>query len=384
MEVKYHEGIAKFDVAFVGDVFLQTRSGMERPFSTRVESLFQQMPWVIVNLETVLAENGQAQQKAYCSRSDPAMAFYLKETGINAVNLANNHTFDYGSEGFRQTLSTLETAGVSYFGVLKDGQQQPFLFRVGGCHIGILGYTIGSEKNVEIGTASIDRVQIQEDLVDLKARNVDRIVINLHWGEEYVDYPSPEQQRLGRELIDCGADVIIGHHPHVVQGIERYKEGVIFYSLGNFNFINSSNLDRLFPGTCWGLIALLRFSQSSPVEHSCIPVQIDKEYRPFMPPRIESEAFLEYLAQISEPLVPEIEKLFWLREASWPHFRNHLPSFIFRIEKYGLSHLIQMVRWLISPSNYGFYIGLIMKFASKFNRVDKSPECPRPLSQNAN
>ena len=315
---------------------------------------------------------------------DPIMANYLKETGINAVNLANNHTFDYGSEGFRQTLSTLETVGVSYFGVRRDGQQQPFVLRIDGCNIGILGYTIGGTEDVDIGSALLDELQILKDIEDLRARGVERMIINLHWGEEYVAFPSPDQQRVARQLIDSGADVIIGHHPHVVQGIERYKEGVIFYSLGNFNFINSSNLDRLFPGTCWGLIALLRFSQSSPVEYSCIPVQIDDEYRPFLPPRNESEAFLEYLTRISEPLEPEIEHSFWLREASWPHFRNHLPSFIRRIRKYGLSHLIQMVRWLISPSNYGFYIGLIMKFASKFNRVDKSPECPRPLSQNAN
>ena len=380
MIIPCDDTVSEFDVAFVGDVFLQTRSGMEPPFSSEIESLFRQIPWVIANLETVLTENGQAQQKAYCSRADPTMAFYLKETGINAVNLANNHTYDYGAKGFRQTVSTLETAGISYFGVRKDGQQPPFVLWIDGCSICILGYTFGG---VEEGAALLDEQQILQDIEDVRAQGVDRMIINLHWGEEYVAFPSPDQQRVARNLIDCGADVIIGHHPHVVQGIERYKEGIIFYSLGNFNFINSSNLDRLFPGTCWGLIILLRFPKSSPVEYSYIPVQVDDEYRPIFAPKNEIEHFLQYLALISKPLDPEIKYLFWYQEASWPHFRNHIASFIRRIRKYGMRHLYQMARWLVSPSNYGFYFGLAMKLASNVNRASKSPQCPWPLSQNA-
>ena len=100
------------------------------------------------------------------------MAYYLKETSINAVNLANNHTFDYGSEGFRQTLSTLETVGVSYFGVRRDRQQQPFVLWIDGCNIGILGYTIGGAEDVDIGTAMLDELQILKDIEELEVLTI--------------------------------------------------------------------------------------------------------------------------------------------------------------------------------------------------------------------
>jgi poly-gamma-glutamate synthesis protein (capsule biosynthesis protein) len=179
-------------------------------------------------------------------------------------------------------------------------------------------------------------------------------------------------------MIDWGGDVIIGHHPHDVQGIERYKNGVIFYSLGNFNFINSSSMDRSFPCTRWGLIVLLRFSQSSSVEYLCLPVRINEEYQPEFPPEDKRQAFLAYLEQISKPLTPAVQPWFWFRRAAAPHFRNHLPSFVRRIRLYGLLHLYQMVRWLISPSNYGFYLGLILHFMDSISGRSSSIRCPEP------
>jgi len=373
-----YKGMSHFNVAFVGDFFLQTRSGIERPISDRVEAYLQQVPWVFANLETVLAESGVSLQKSYISRSVPGMAAYLHEVGIKAVNLANNHTFDYGLDGFRQTIIALQNFKIAYFGAICDGKQSPFLFHDGSCSIGVLGYTIGSTEESGIGVALLSERRVKEDIMGLKSRNVDRIIVNLHWGEEYVAYPSTQQQRVARRMIDWGADVIIGHHPHVVQGIERYKDGLIFYSLGNFNFINSSGLDRLFPCTRWGLIVLLRFSQSASVEYLCLPVRINEEYQPEFPPEDKRQVFLAYLDQISEPLTPAIQPWFWFRHAAVPHFRNHLPSFVRRIRRYGIRHLYQMVRWLISPSNYGFYLGLILHLLDSISGRNPSIRCPDP------
>jgi len=369
----------KSKIIAVGDVFINTKSGTLRPFSTEIETFFQSGSCVLINLETVLIDNGQPQKKAVPIRTNSGMANYLQETGISVVNLANNHSLDYGLEGFEATLSALDAAEVEYIGVLHDGKQKPFLFQENGCKFGILGYTIGCRQNYASPIARVDEQEIIQNIRDLKSEHIDRVIINMHWGEEYVAYPSPEQQQLARSLIDHGADVIIGHHPHVVQGIEIYKSGVIFYSLGNFNFMNSRSLDQCFPSTQWGLIALLDFSAGQSVNYHIIPVQIDMEYRPRFAPKDEEEAFLAYIRKISKPLRPNIEKIFWLREAAWPHFRNNIPSFFQRIKRYGLQHFYQMLRWLISTSNYGFYLGLILGLIARIlGRSIPKTVCPKP------
>jgi poly-gamma-glutamate synthesis protein (capsule biosynthesis protein) len=315
----------------------------------------------MINLETVLADTGQAQQKAVILRVAPSATEYLREIGVDVVNLANNHSMDYGLEGFSTTCATLESAGIEYVGVLKDGVQQPAIVCVGGLNLGILGYTTAGSHRYDFGIALLDQQRVEQDIADLLSKNVDRVIVNLHWGEEYVVYPAPDQQRLARQLIESGADVIIGHHPHVVQGIERYRNGVIFYSLGNFNFVGTTSLARHLPSARWGLAVLLNFASDSALEYMCVPVHIDQEYRPCFAPENEARAFLAYVKAISEPLKPEIRRLFWLQEASWPHFRNHLPSFVRRIRRYGISHFFLLLRWLISPRNYGFYLGLFLK-----------------------
>ncbi len=280
----------QYDMLIAGDAILATKSGNLPPFSSEIEDLIGRTPYSMINLETVLCRDGRLLEKAIVLRADPTMAKYLQVVGIKAVNLANNHTFDYGPDGFRQTLSVLENSGVGYFGVTETGIQSPYLFQANGLNIAVLGYTIGGTGDSDIGVARLDERRIKGDIADLKSRNIDRIIVNLHWGEEYVAYPSPEQQRIARRLIDAGADVIVGHHPHVVQGIEKYKNGAIFYSLGNFNFVTSNIMPRFFACDRWGLMLLLRFPSHAPVDFLCIPIvmnishvcQRQKRIRPFL------------------------------------------------------------------------------------------------------
>lgn len=354
----------------VGDTFLKAKSSGTRPMGSEIESILLSAPCTLMNLETVLAgeHTGHPLQKAVNLRVSPEWAQYLREIGVDVVNLANNHSMDYGVEGLQSTCAALDDAGIKYVGLIHQGKQHPCVIELEGLRIGILGYADTRRTTAEPTVAPLDRHRIQEDIDNLRLEAVDRILINLHWGEEYVAYPAPWQQRFARELVDVGTDIIIGHHPHVVQGVESYGRGLIFYSLGNFNFGSSSTIGRHSLIARWGIMVSLDLGSASDLGYQCTPVHIDEEYRPCLVSQKQSETLLKYLRNISEPLVPEIGRLFWLREASWPYFHNHVPSFIRRIRRYGLRHAIQMLRWLVSPHNYGFYLGLLLGIVHRSSR----------------
>ncbi len=342
-------------IAIIGDTILKSNCEEVHPFSYEISKFLKTIPCTVLNLETVLSSNEEFKEKAVSLSTNPENVKYLKEIGVKAVNLANNHVFDQGLEGYLLTLTTLESAGVSFFGVLQQGKQPPYIVEFDGLRIGFLGYSIESNEKPE-GIPPLEISSIREDVKSLKNKNIEKIIVNLHWGEEYVPFPSNKQQKMARSIIELGVDVIIGHHPHVVQGVEEYRQGVIFYSIGNFNFPTFGN----FSGTRWGLIVLLKFEELK-TYYSFLPVKIDSKFRPYFPPEEYCELFRNYISRISLVLKPNISSSFWFKEAAIPHFSNHIPSFILRIKKYGFKHFLLMVRWLLSPSNYKYYLGLFFK-----------------------
>jgi len=147
---------------------------------------------------------------------------------VEAVNIANNHAYDYLQQGFDDTVQTLENAGIGYFGY----HYQP-IETVKGIRIGLLGYE-GWEATNKL------KQQIKNDIKEMKQRT-DLIIVSFHWGIERAHYPTPDQMDLGHYAVDQGADLVVGHHPHVLQGIEEYKGKYIVYSLGNFLFGGNKN-----------------------------------------------------------------------------------------------------------------------------------------------
>ncbi len=191
----------------------------------------------ILNLEGPITTSEVGQDKIYNFKFDPIVTDILSQNNFNLVNLANNHIYDYYSKGVEDTFHHLKTAGVEHFGGMKLEDS----------------YTIKSVGDKKIAFVGIDETTrpIKLDnfyplLQKLKSEN-DFVFVNIHWGYEYDKLPSKFQEDIGHSLIDNGADVVIGHHPHVVQSVEVYKNGVIFYSLGNFIF------DQLLPDTKIGL-----------------------------------------------------------------------------------------------------------------------------------
>ncbi|MEH7154897.1 CapA family protein [Neobacillus drentensis] len=198
-------------------------------FVKGLDDIFLNDDFTTVNLETTLTNATKKAVKTFRFKGDPSYAKILELGGIEAVNLANNHIHDYLDKGYQDTMASLEKQNIGYF-----GYDHKYITTVKDTKIGALGYEGWSD------TAEI-RSQVSKDIKELRAQGAQIILVHYHWGSERHYAPDSSQQSLARYTIDSGADLILGHHPHVVQGIEEYKGKFIVYSLGNFMFGGNKN-----------------------------------------------------------------------------------------------------------------------------------------------
>lgn len=195
-------------------------------FFRKVKPVFEADDLTLVNLETTLTTSNKAADKSFRFKGDPAYVNILKAGGIEMVNISNNHIHDYLEQGFNDTLKTLRKGGILY-----SGEGHIAYYSVKGVNIASIGYT---------GWNTLIKESLRSDIMEARKKS-DIVIVSFHWGEERVFYPDSVQTALGRFCIDQGADVVVGHHPHVVQGIEQYKGKYIVYSLGNFCFGGNLN-----------------------------------------------------------------------------------------------------------------------------------------------
>ncbi|EHO41994.1 Capsule synthesis protein, CapA [Caldithrix abyssi DSM 13497] len=237
---------------FTGDVLLAHH--FEYYVKQRITYPFDKIPWFkeadvsVINLEAPFTSSDSAMEKPYVFKAKPKYVEVLKYGGVDLVNLANNHIYDYGKEGLLETLETLERAGLAFIGAGRNINQarKPAIFEIKGLKLAFMGYyglraheESHPATETEPGTALRKLKYIKEDIKQLKDR-VDFITVIFHWGQEKKNIPEADQIRFAHRVIDYGADLIVGHHPHVLQGVEKYKKGVIVYSLGNFIFGGNS------------------------------------------------------------------------------------------------------------------------------------------------
>ncbi len=201
----------------------------------------------MVNLECPITTRGTRIEKPYNFRMKPRYLKALTSAGIDIVNLANNHIYDYGEVGLFDTISYLDSVGIRHVGAgkNKEGAHAPVVLNVHGIRIAFLGYYGGGEApkatKRRAGVADRDIEDIISDVADARNESgANYVIVTLHWGTELADAPDPGQIQFAHDVIDAGANLVIGHHPHVFQGIERYESGVIVYSLGNFLFGGNS------------------------------------------------------------------------------------------------------------------------------------------------
>jgi gamma-polyglutamate biosynthesis protein CapA len=215
-----------------------------------MESYLKNADYVSGNFEhPVLIEEEQNYEKAdkyiHLSTNKEAVQA-VKDAGFTVMNLANNHMMDYSEKGLNDTVNIFREKELSFVGAGENMQQAKNIVYndVNGIRVATLGFTDAYvdgfivEEN-QPGVLSMNPDMLFNQIIDAKNSkrgNADLVVVHAHWGQEYDDEPSPRQQELGRAMVEAGADIIVGHHPHVLQSFEVYKDGIIFYSLGNFIF----------------------------------------------------------------------------------------------------------------------------------------------------
>ncbi len=244
-------------LAAVGDInmdrapaYILTELGdLPYPFAL-VKPVFDAADYTIGNLETALGDVGEPAAKRYPFRSPPVAAEALAVGGVDLVSLANNHAQDYGPEALLQGIDLLHAAGVATVGggANDEAAHAPHVADIGGLRVAFLGYVhvpIEAVTNFDTqtwaatadapGLAWGDPARIRADVAAARPE-ADLVVVILHSGYEYIEEPSEEQVAAARAAVDAGADLVVGHHAHILQGIHRYTDGVIAYGLGNFVF----------------------------------------------------------------------------------------------------------------------------------------------------
>jgi poly-gamma-glutamate capsule biosynthesis protein CapA/YwtB (metallophosphatase superfamily) len=229
-----------------GDVMLGGRAksaidthGRDYPLLA-VRPLLARAPIVMANLEGPFAARAQRADRQYSYKVRPRLARALAGAGVNVVSLANNHLVDCGREGVVETLETLRDVGIAAVGagMNKRAAHEPVILPAGALRVGLLAYYWNrrcAATSKLPGSAMDPPEALEADIRALRDR-VDRIVVTFHWGVPYERVPSEDVRAKARFAIDCGADVVIGHHPHVVQRFEVHRGRPIFYSIGNFAF----------------------------------------------------------------------------------------------------------------------------------------------------
>ena len=198
-------------------------------FLQNVKDIFSTDDLTIANFEGTLTDSDEREDKTFAFKAPASYASILTGGSVEAVNTANNHSHDYGDQSFDDTLAALDDAGIVHF-----GYDETAVMDVKGIKVGLVGiYELYDHLERE--------QQLKDNIAKVKADGAQLIVVIFHWGNETETVPDSNQTTLGRIAIDEGADLVCGHHPHVLQGIETYKGKNIVYSLGNFCFGGNSS-----------------------------------------------------------------------------------------------------------------------------------------------
>ena len=198
-------------------------------FLQNVKDIFSADDLTIANFEGTLTDSDEREDKTFAFKAPASYASILTGGSVEAVNTANNHSHDYGDQSFDDTLAALDDAGIVHF-----GYDETAVMDVKGIKVGLVGiYELYDHLERE--------QQLKDNIAKVKADGAQLIVMIFHWGNETETVPDSNQTTLGRIAIDEGADLVCGHHPHVLQGIETYKGRNIVYSLGNFCFGGNSS-----------------------------------------------------------------------------------------------------------------------------------------------
>ncbi len=260
-------------------------------FLENVRDIFEADDITFANLEGTLTDQGTRQDKTYAFRGDPSYTAILTSGSVEAVTLANNHSSDYGEESLTDTENNLTEAGIDY--CIGD---TVIVREAGGIQVGLIGiYALD-------GTQSELENQVAETIDSARRQGAEVIVVAFHWGTESSESPDELQQTLAHTAVDNGADLVVGHHPHVLQGIEIYEGKYIVYSLGNFCFGGNSNPADMDTMIFQATFEMARTGEVSVSGVNIIPCSIssDSSWNNYQPTPAQGEEAQRIMDKINE------------------------------------------------------------------------------------
>ncbi len=287
---KSHEKEAKISMAFVGDIMMDRgvrsvvhiHGGGDYRYITRNLDFLNDFDIVFGNLEGPLSDEGSDLGGLYSFRMEPSALEALLDANFSVLSIANNHAGDWGREAFEDTLKRLRLAGVATVGGGFDLQdaREVSIMEVEGHKVGFVGFSDLGPEWLEAGfdTAGIliAGSPYHDSVIKGASREVDTLIVSYHFGEEYMKEPNDRQRYLATRAVDLGADIVVGHHPHVIQSVERYGGGIIAYSLGNFIFDQNFSEE-----TMEGLILVVEV-EGSEISFDTKKVKINRTFQPFL------------------------------------------------------------------------------------------------------
>ena len=304
-------------LTFVGDVMFDrgVKSSVQNNFASDYSQLFSQLTELqnadiaFANLEGPISDQGKNVGSKYSFRFDPGVATVLKESGIDIVSFANNHVGDWSLQAFNDTLQHLTNAGVLFSGAAenKPKASEVTIIQSNGIKVGYLAFSdvgptwLEAQNNAPGILIANDPQRL--DYIKQAKEKVDILVVSYHWGEEYKPH-NQRQEDLAKTSIDAGANLVIGHHPHVIQDIEEYNGGLIAYSLGNAIFDQHFSKE-----TMEGALLSVLVNKNGIIEYEEKKFEINSQYQPQKP---ISTRKLETQTSISNNQDPDSFTISWV------------------------------------------------------------------------
>lgn len=296
-------------LALVGDILMDSwvgneikNKGVDYPW-VQVKDILRGADLAIGNLESSVGVGGSPiRGKSFTFRARPETLQGVVNAGIDVVSLANNHVLDYGTSTFAETLNNLDKYKIARAGGGRNVYEaiSPTIQERNGLKIGVLSFSrVVPYPNWVAGTnqpgvANGWDNKLVLDTIKGVDPKVDILVVSIHWGTELADYPASDQTTLAKAMVDSGADVILGHHPHCLQGVAVYKNKPILYSVGNFVFTSSSVKART------GAIGLMTMDKKGLKELQMIPTRLDRGQPQVLQDKVKVGEIIR-LQQLSKP-----------------------------------------------------------------------------------
>jgi poly-gamma-glutamate capsule biosynthesis protein CapA/YwtB (metallophosphatase superfamily) len=284
--LRVHRVLAVGDIMLTGSSksFLQAK-GYDHPFQDKnLARLIASADVAFANLEYPITIKGiRYTDKEYTFRGDPESLSAIRKTGFDLLSLANNHIMDYGEKGLRDTIRQCRKNRLAFTGAGADLASASSLavIKRRGVRYGLLAYSLTFPEEFwatsgKPGTAHPDWAQMGQDIRDARSR-VDILMVSFHWGEELQSEPKKYQVDFAHHAINAGADIVLGHHPHIPQPIEIFKGKPIFYSLGNYAF------GAMSEHATFSFAAATRFKDDVPVQVILYPLNVNNQEVGFQP-----------------------------------------------------------------------------------------------------